>query len=333
MNFPIVSQALIYKSYGKPHDVLELGSNTIEELAPNEVLLKTLAAPINPADMGKLGGSYGSLEELPAVGGLEGVAEIVAVGSYCKSWKIGDRVFIPDGLGSWQSYAAVHSSKLFKAPQDLSLEQAAMAWVNPATAWKLLHDFADLKPGDWIIQNAATSAVGKLVIQIAKAKEIKTINLIRDAKRSEQLKSLGADIVLEDNKDAAKEVLAQLGSPIAKLALNSVGAVSSYSMIKALADHSSLVTFGAMDRELAPFPTRYLIFNDIRLRGFWVSKFYKETSRETIEELHDKLYSFMSEHKISVEVGQSYSLSQFRDAIAHANKTGKTGKVLFKPNL
>lgn len=331
MNFPVTSQALIYKTFGKPLEILEVGSRTIENLGPQEILLKILAAPINPADMGKLMGSYGSLETLPAVGGLEGVAEVVALGSSCKKWSVGDRALVPDGCGSWQTHVAVDESIPFRAPQNVPIEQAAMAWVNPATAWKLIHDFAELSAGDWIVQNAATSAVGKLVIQMAKAKGLKTINLVRDLKVRDHLQSLGADIVLEDNKEAAKSALETLGAPIAKLGLNAVGGVSSYNILKTLADHSSLVTYGGMDRALSPFPTRYLIFNDIRLRGFWVSKFYKEASRETIEQLHAELYPFLSDHKIAVDIAATYPLENFKEAIEHANKGGKSGKVLFTP--
>jgi len=102
-------------------------------------------------------------------------------------------------------------------------------------------------------------------------------------------------------------------------------------MCKLLADGGTAITFGGMDRNLAPFPTRYLIFNDIRLRGFWVSKWYKTAPREEILKLHNELFTFMENAKINVDVAACYPLEQWEDALAHANAAGKTGKVLFKP--
>ena len=89
--------------------------------------------------------------------------------------------------------------------------------------------------------------------------------------------------------------------------------------------------FGGMDRDPAPFPTRYLIFNDIRLRGFWVSKWYATAPREEILALHNQVFNFMENAKIHVDIAATYPLEDWQKALAHANQAGKTGKVLFKP--
>lgn len=323
--------ALRYTEYGKAEEVLSLETIDLPELEEGQALLKMLAAPINPADLGKVGGVYGELSPLPAVGGIEGIAEIAATGSEDCRFQAGQKVFIPNGLGSWQSHIVANCDDLFPAPEKLSVEQAAMAWVNPATAWKILHDFANLQAGDVVVQNAATSAVGKLVIQIASHLGIKTVNLVRSLDSEAQLKKLGASIVLLDDRDAPKKALELTHGKKAKIGLNSIGASSLLGMCKLLADGGTVVTFGGMDRSLAPFPTRYLIFNDIRLRGFWVSKWYKTAPREEILALHNELFTFMENAKIKVDVAATYPLEQWQDALAHANRAGKIGKILFKP--
>ncbi|MBK1876760.1 MDR family NADPH-dependent oxidoreductase [Pelagicoccus mobilis] len=323
--------ALQYTEYGKAEEVLSLETIALPNLESGQALLKVLAAPINPADMGKVGGVYGELSPLPAVGGIEGVAEIVEINSEDSQFQVGQRVFVPNGLGAWQSHVIANCADLFPAPEKLPIEQAAMAWVNPATAWKVLHDFAKLQAGDVIVQNAATSAVGKLVIQIACHLGIKTINLVRSLDSEEQLKALGASIVLLDDRDAPKEALKLTGGKKAKIGLNSIGASSLLGMCKLLDDGGTVITFGGMDRNLAPFPTRYLIFNDIRLRGFWVSKWYKTAPREEILELHNELFTFMENAKIGVNVAATYPLEQWREALDHANRAGKIGKVLLTP--
>ncbi|MDQ8199641.1 2-enoyl thioester reductase domain-containing protein [Pelagicoccus enzymogenes] len=322
--------ALRHASFGKPAEVLTLETIELPELKPEQALLKVLAAPINPADFGRVGGTYGELAELPATAGLEGVAEILELGSEGTRFRVGQKVFVPSSVGSWQSHAVVDCQTLFPAPEKLPLEQAAMGWVNPATAWKLMHDFAKLQAGDIIVQNAATSAVGKLVIQIASHLGIKTVNLVRNLDATPALKKLGAGVVLVDDRDAAKAALEATNGKKAKIALNSVGGSSALGMCKLLADGGTLITFGGMDREPAPFPTRYLIFNDIRLRGFWVSKWYATAAREDILALHNEVFTFMENAKIRVDVAATYPLEDWQKALKHANQSGKSGKVLFK---
>lgn len=323
--------ALRHSTYGKPDEALTLEKIDLPELRANQALLKVLAAPINPADFGRIGGTYGELANLPATAGLEGVAEIVAVGCPNCAFKVGQHVFVPSVLGSWQSHTIANCDDLFPAPEKLPIEQAAMGWVNPATAWKLMHDFAKLQAGDVIVQNAATSAVGKLVIQIANHLGIKTINLVRSLDSAEQLQKLGAGIVLIDDRDAPKAALEYTGGKKAKIALNSVGASSVLGMCKILADSGTVITFGGMDRATAPFPTRYLIFNDIRLRGFWVSKWYKTAPREEILALHNEVFTFMENAKIGVDIAASYPLEDWKKALDQSQVAGKIGKILFKP--
>ncbi|EDY84069.1 oxidoreductase, zinc-binding dehydrogenase family [Verrucomicrobiia bacterium DG1235] len=323
--------ALRHSEYGKPEDCLKLETIELPTLGPGQALLKILAAPINPADFGRIGGTYGELAPLPATAGLEGVAEIVKLADKASSFRVGQHVFVPSALGAWQTHAVANCKDLYPAPEKLPIEQAAMCWVNPATAWKLLHDFTKLQAGDIIVQNAATSAVGKLVIQIANHLGIKTINLVRTLDSADSLKKLGASIVLVDNRDAAKAALVFTKGKKAKLAFNSVGGSSSLGMCKLLADGASLVTFGGMDRDPAPFPTRYLIFNDIRLRGFWVSKWYATAPRQEILTLHNEIFSFMENAKIKVDVAATYSLEDWPKALEHSSTAGKSGKVLFTP--
>ncbi len=329
MSLPERNTALRYHEFGEPAKTLRLETQDLPPLKGGEALLEVVAAPINPADLGRIGGTYGELARPPATAGLEGLAKIVALGGESQGLQVGQHVFVPSHIGSWQSYAIAPCDELYPAPEKLSTRQAAMGWVNPPTAWKLLHDFTQLQAGDIVAQNAATSAVGKLVIQIARHLGIKTINLVRSLDSAKRLEELGADIVLLDDRNAAKAALEATGGTKAKLAFNSVGGSSAYGLCKLLANGSPLVTFGGMDRAPAPFPTRYLIFNDIQLRGLWVSAWYRKAPREEILALHNRVFSFMEKAKIEVEIAALYPLEDFQEALAHAQLPGKTGKVLF----
>lgn len=319
-----------YHQFGDPFETLRIESVPVPPPQPGFVKLKILAAPINPADFGRINGTYGKLSKLPGTGGLEGVGEVVATGSNKGPFPVGSRVLFSGEPGSWQTFALAHEVDIYPAPHSLDDLQAAMFWVNPATAWRMMHDFETLKPGDWLVQNAATSAVGRLVIQFASQLGIKTANLVRNLKAASALRDIGADLVLEDDKEAAKQIKSALGSGSAKLGLNAVGGSSALTICKCLSDKATLVTYGGMDRQPSPFPTRYLIFNDLSLRGFWVSQWYRDASRSTIEKMHATIAEKMKAGTISTPVEATYSLNDWREALEHSLQPGKSGKVLFQ---
>lgn len=324
------TDALRYHQFGDPFETLKLETIPVNPLIPGFLKLKILAAPINPADFGRINGTYGKLSELPGTGGLEGVGEVVATGSKTSPYPVGSRVLFSGEPGSWQTVAIAQEDHVFPAPDSLDDLQAAMFWVNPATAWRMMHDFEKLEPGDWIVQNAATSAVGKLVIQFASQLGIKTANLVRNPKAARDLLDIGADLVLQDDKNAAKQIQSALGSHSAKLGLNAMGGSSALTLCKSLSDKATLVTYGGMDRQPAPFPTRYLIFNDLSLRGFWVSHWYQNASRDTIENMHTTITEKMQAGSIRTPVEATYSLKEWKDALEHSLRPGKSGKVLFR---
>ena len=86
------------------------------------------------------------------------------------------------------------------------IEQLAMSAVNPLTALLMLNSFTDLEAGQWIVQSAANSAVGGYVIQLAKQRGIKTVNVVRREGLAEDLMAKGADVVLIDGPDLAAQI-------------------------------------------------------------------------------------------------------------------------------
>ncbi|XP_049675688.1 enoyl-[acyl-carrier-protein] reductase, mitochondrial isoform X2 [Accipiter gentilis] len=196
-------RGLLYERHGEPAAVVQLKDLEVAELRDSDVHVKMLAAPINPADINMIQGTYAILSPLPAVGGNEGVGEVLEVGRRVTALKPGDWV-IPAGagVGTWRTQGVFPEEMLLKVPSDIPVLCAATLSVNPCTAYRMLTDFETLAPGDSVIQNAANSGVGQAVIQIAKASGIKTINVVRDRpdlpKLVERLMALGADHVITE---------------------------------------------------------------------------------------------------------------------------------------
>lgn len=326
-----ISHALRHHSFGEPASVLQLETIEHPEPASRQVLVKMLLAVINPSDFGQLNGSYGKLRTLPAVAGREGVGEIVAIGPNVSEFKVGDRVRFPEQAGAWQTFAVANVDELIGVPADVPLEMAAMAWINPPTAWRLLRD-SHLGLGDWVIQNAANSAVGLFVIQLAKHLGLHTVNVVRREELLSPLKKLGGDVVVLDNDDYPKKIKELTGGSIIRLGLNSIGGESGIRLIKSLGEGGRMVTFGGMAFEPVRWPTRYLIFNDISCTGFWMDRWLRLHSKQRAQIMFDKLFKLMSEGHVFAPVEATYPLSKFKEAIAHAQQP-KLGKVLLRGSV
>lgn len=161
-----------------PQDVISAVQLQLPDPAAGQVRVRVLAAPINPSDVLTLTGAYGMLPPLPAVGGNEGVGRVEALGAGVSNFKVGQTVLLPVGCGTWVTALNAPADKLIPLP-DADPLQLAMLTVNPPTASLLLSEFVDLKPGDWVIQNAANSGVGSYLIQLARLRGFKTINVVR----------------------------------------------------------------------------------------------------------------------------------------------------------
>jgi NADPH:quinone reductase-like Zn-dependent oxidoreductase len=318
---------LTYEKFGEPEEVLRLeGVDFTAKLEPDEVLIRLLASPVHPSDMGMISGKYGTLPPLPAVGGREGLGEVVAAGQSCTNL-LGRLVKFP--FGSWRTAAVAKADSLFYAPDGVDIFQASMAFINPLTAWMLLHTICDLKPGDWIIQNAANSAVGVAAIQIAKSIGLKTINLVRDAAhRRENLIAQGATLVFDDETFEAKLLEEHTGGVRPLLGLNSIGGNSAMNIIKSMAVGGEVVTFGGAVGDKVRFPTRELIFGEVKLRGFWLDRWAKTQSHEKMQSMYDTIFDLISKEIICIPIDSTVRLSDGPAALISAYKNRRNGKLL-----
>jgi len=321
--------AIRHYEFGKPQEVLKYESVPTAEPAEGEVRVKLLAATINPSDFGMIGGSYGRLRELPAVAGREGVGVVDALGAGVSGVELGTHVRFPEE-GTWQEYACMPASDLLVVPASVPVGQAAISFINPPTAYCLLKKVVDLKPGSWVLQNAGNSAVGISVIQMAKAMGLKTISQVRREELVEPLKALGADHVVLEGSGWNKTVKELTGGEPIQLALNSIGGASASDQIKVLGEGGTQVTFGGMVGDLVRFPTRFLIFSDVKLQGFWWDKFCSTQGKEVVQEVMDAVYGMMSDGTVKLPIEAEFGLSEIVEAVECAEGP-RLGKVLVKP--
>lgn len=278
-------------------------------------------------------GSYGRLKTVfPAVAGREGVGEIVEMGHQVSSLNRGDWVAIPESAGAWQEYSTVKGEGLRLLPKDISLESLATGLINPPTALRLLSDFVELKPGDWVIQNAGNSAVGQCVVSLSKALGIRSISVVRSLESAAMLKKLGADCVVEADSDYYKKIDSLTCGGQVRLALNSVGGQSAIHLIRSLSPGGTHVTFGGMAGEPVRFPTRALIFSDISLRGFWLDRWMRTKDQEKVTKMYDKVFTLIRSGVFNVSVDRVSPLQDTLGVLAHlvASQGKLRGKILLR---
>ncbi|MFQ3671631.1 MAG: 2-enoyl thioester reductase domain-containing protein [Verrucomicrobiia bacterium] len=316
-----------FERAGPPEEVVRVEEVCLAEPGEGEVLVAMEAAPINPADLNFIAGTYGVKPVLPAVPGLEGCGRVVEVGPG-SGWVVGDRVRLPEGTGTWRTHAVVAGAECLRLPGELSAQEAAMLYVNPLTAWRMLHDFVELKAGDWVVQNGANSGVGRCVMGLAKALGLRTVNLVRRGELVAELEALGADKVLVDGPEVPRRWLEEWGGEAPKLGLNAVGGESALRVAGLLGKHGTLVTYGAMSKQALKVPNGMLIFQDLRLRGFWLTAWAKEAGRDAVERALETVAGFARE--LRVPVVAEYGLEEVGAALAHASREARGGKVLLR---
>jgi trans-2-enoyl-CoA reductase len=322
--------AAVYERHGNPADVLHVESQPCPTPAAGEAIVKMRAAPINPADLNQIEGKYPIRAELPATPGFEGAGVVIDIGANVTNIAPGALVILPHNVGTWRDAVAVKADELVVVPAGIEPVHAAMLKINPMTAWRLLHDYVDLQKGDWLIQNAANSAAGRAVIQIAHELGYKTVNVVRRAELIDELHAEGGDVVLVDGENLREEVKAATnGAPI-RLGLNAVGGDSALRLANCLAPESTLVTYGAMSLQPLKIPNGLLIFKDLRFRGIWINKWYDNATKQERMDAFHPLFEMAKRGLLKTKVERAYPLMEAKAAVIHAAQGKRSGKIIFE---
>jgi NADPH:quinone reductase-like Zn-dependent oxidoreductase len=305
-------RAALIKAFGEPTEVLEL-ADVPEPSGPaaGEVLVGVEYAPINMNDLYVIQGAFPVRPSLPSVVGNEGVGRVLAVGSGVGHLKVGDQVLLPLYAFSWRERLVVPAVGLFSLPQA-EPRQLAMLGINPPTA--------SLKPGDWVVQNAANSGVGRSLIAIAKARGIKTINLVRCPELIPELQAIGGDLVVVDEDGALDKIRAAVGNGRVPLAIDGVAGKSSAMIAGALSEHGIFVVYAYMGGGPVAINPFDLIVKRVVVKGFFLNH---PDIEPKIEAALRETVPLVASGAIQVPIAATYPLSSLREAVLHAQRGGK----------
>ena len=330
-------KALIFRETGEPKSVLKLEEIATPPLAPGEALVRVLLSPINASDLHMVRGRYGYQPELPASPGIEGVGIVEAVGLGVQDPIVGTRVIFIGTWNTWREQIVCPVGKLVPVPDGLDDPAAGTSYINPLTAWALTRSGHNLKEGDWLLQTAAASSVGKLVLQLAQRFRFKTINVIRRREQETIIRNLGGNEVIctadEDLRTRLQELTAGKG---VEQAIDCVAGELGAEIARNLAPAGTMLVYGALSSHRQADPAKFtmplfaprLIYSTTTVRGWWLPRWVSSQPLADVRAATSELITMLRNGALTPPETVRYPLKEFQEAVRLADGEAGQQKVL-----
>jgi NADPH:quinone reductase-like Zn-dependent oxidoreductase len=327
-------KAIVCDRWGEPEEVLQVRDVPEPAHGRGQVRVRMLASPINPSDLLMVRGQYGRQPPLPATPGFEGVGIVEAGSGLLARRVMGRRVAVLNSnSGNWQEQVVIPARQAVPIPKELSDEQAATFFVNPASAYIMTRHVLQVPPGAWLLQTAAGSTLGRMVIRLGQRFGFRTLNVVRRREQAEELLRLGGTAVIATNDESLTEsVLAKTGGEGVSHAIDAVGGATGSDLVRVLARDGRMIAYGTLAGEPLSIDPRTLMVGQKRVEGFWLSEWVRQQNPLTMLFLFRKLGKLIREDVLVSEVGPSFALGDIHAAVRQAAQPGKQGKVLLRMN-
>ncbi|MGV0591965.1 zinc-dependent alcohol dehydrogenase family protein [Mycolicibacterium porcinum] len=330
-------RCVVAEKVGEPSEVLQLQTRPVPRPGPGQVLVRVVAAPVEASDLHTIRGRYGFTPEFPAVPGIESVGLIEELGSGAEGLTIGQRVMTIGVTGTWQEYVVADAEKVLPVPPGMSTSTAAQLLSNPLTAVILTGDVLDVRPGEWLLQTAAGSTVGQLVIQLGAHIGFQTLNVVRRRSAVDDILAMGGTAVIcTEDEDLRERVADIAGEGGVSKAIDCVSGQVGADVSRALAPHGELVVYGALSTHrqtdpgklTIPIFARSLIYETKSVRGFWLFRWLTETPRDRLVATIDRTVQLAGSGVLRVPEGRPIPVEKFGDAVHLAEAPQHGGKPL-----
>ncbi|HET6422127.1 MAG TPA: zinc-dependent alcohol dehydrogenase family protein [Planctomycetaceae bacterium] len=325
-------RAAVFSQFGEPAAVLQVQDVPEPALAKGLVRVAMIASPVNPSDLMTIRGIYGKVPDLPAVPGYEGVGIVVAAdaGLYGRLMLNKRVAVLNPGTGNWQEQTVLPVKNVVPLPASLTDEQAAMFFVNPAAAYLMTQKVLQVPKGDWLLQSAAGSAVGRMVIRLGQRFGFRTLNVVRRDDQVRDLLAAGGDAVVvfdpdhSTPEDFAHQVREKTGGGV-RFAIDPVGGPTGSAMVPCLTDRGRMLVYGTLSPDPLTFSSRSLMTIGASVEGFWLSRYMSECGLLAKLSLMRTIGGLIRDGILTAEVGATYPLERVVDAVRAAEEPGKAG--------
>ena len=323
---------VVQRAFGEPAEVVEVVELPVPVPGEGELLVRLDASPVNPAELLMLEGRYGygaSAPTLPRPAGIEGVGTVV--GGATGEVSEGTPVALIGVRGLWSDYVVVPASRALVLPDDVDRHQASMGLVNPQAAMLLLEDHVELAPDDVVVQNAANSGFGRVLDAIAHRRGLTVVNVVRSDAAAASLAGDAHGVVLVDGPDLSRRLLEATGGRAARLAVDAVGGTATDRLARCLDTGGVVVLYGLLSGEPSVLDPALVVFHGVRLEGYWTPRALSRRRPEEIRALFEESRHLLESKAFHVPVEAVYALSDVAEALRHAGREGRRGKVLLTP--
>ncbi len=326
-------KAAVFERFGEPAEVLQVRDVPEPHPGPGEVRVRMILSPVNPSDMMVVRGRYGVLPSLPSTPGFEGVGVVDEVGPGLLGRLVrGKRVLAINGAGgNWAEYAIIPARQARPIADDIPDEQAAAAFVNPTTVLALVRHVLKVRRGEWLLQSAAGSTLGRMVIKLGRHDGFKTLNVVRRREAIDELKALGGDAVISSSDGPIDEQVRRIAGPDGvRHAIDPVGGDTGAAMFRSLAPEGRLMLYGTLSGEPIPVDPRLVISGQRTIEGFWLGHWMRARSIPASLLVFREVASMIRKGVLASEIGRTYPLAELGEAVKEADAVGRHGKVLLR---
>eukprot|EP00850_Spirogloea_muscicola_P001937 SM000007S20897 [mRNA] locus=s7:884989:886751:+ [translate_table: standard] len=316
---------------GDPMDRVVLRDKAKPTPAPGEILVRITIRPVNPSDVATIQ-RQGLAGQLPLVPGEEGAGVVEEVGPGVSKFKRGQRVvalvFFRRAArweGTWQEYLLVKAVDAVPIPDTISDEAAAQFVINPWTVYGMLNDAA-VPEGEYLLQTAAASVIGRQMIQLAKHRGIRTINLVRREEQKEQLHSIGANAVINfETEDVVARVKEITQGHLAYTAVDAVGGELTKRVAASVRKEGTVFIYGDLAGPSFCVDVADVLQRGVRILGWNLDT--RVTREEDKRKIAREMFQLLEERVVVPFAGEKFDLADFRTAIRKSQETGRSGKV------
>ena len=326
-------RAAVFEKFGEPTEVLGVRDVVEPRPGPGQVRVRMILSPVNPSDLLVVRGRYGVLPSLPATPGFEGVGVVDQAGpGILGRWVMGKRVTVINNTGgNWAEYAVIPARQARPVPSDIPDDQAAAYFVNPATVLALARHVLKVRKGEWLLQSAAGSTLGRMMIRLGRHDGFKTLNVVRRREAIDELKALGADAVIcTEDGPIEDQVRRIVGAEGVRSAIDPVGGETGTALFRSLAPEGRLIVFGSLSEQPLQIESRLMIAGDRRVQGFWLGHYMRQQSIPAALRLFGEITAMMRKKVLTSEIGRVYPLDEITEAARHADTIARHGKVLLR---
>jgi NADPH:quinone reductase-like Zn-dependent oxidoreductase len=171
-----------------------------------------------------------------------------------------------------------------------------------------------------------------MVSQLCKMRGINTIGTVRRDDLNDELKDLGlTEVINEATENLTARVKQITGGAGVAYVLDAVGGPTASDSLKCLSKGGTMIVYGALSLQDPTFNVGLLIFRELTIKGFWLTDWMRRVDSQTRQNVAQNVIQLLATGKIQMPVEASYSLDQIHEAVDHAERSGRWGKILVKP--